>query len=234
LFLHESLFNSIQDYENNGRALPLPLAAFPTLFPKLVFIILVDDPDFRTYLLPEDYVGIDGHIHLYGEITAMDLIIASCTHSEPEDVLRQREWQKLWDRSTGEEALARTERPKYWRHCIQSMTLHEHARFSTTEEYPIDLLQDKESDTDPFFWSVDVPDMNDFNISPKLDIRHLRLDDVGCVETIQACVCLMQTNSILPLGVNCHPGADVICRSDIVMPLFRTVGTVSSIQTSES
>lgn len=144
LFLHVSFFRALQQYKNNNWDVSQPLDAFPNLFPKLVFIILVADPFYISESEMEDNIAIDYRVLLYGDLTPMDLIVESCTRG-PNPLPRwKRGWQAFLDEWDGkedpEEARKRT---TFYSHCVRSMTLFKHARFLTTTTHPLELLQEK-------------------------------------------------------------------------------------------
>jgi hypothetical protein len=220
LFLHESSFAALQDYENRRQILPLPLDAFPRIFPKLVFIILVGDPDLWGEDDYEKEMSVAYRIHVYGEITPMDLVVASSTRKRlPPRWSRPTVWQEFLDNWDGEE-MPEPEIWISWSHHIYSMTLHKNARFVTNDLHSLESLQHKESDTEPFEWAFILPNINSYKNTPKLDVSHLTKDTVGIQETLQGCVWLLQTNS---LSIDHALGAAVTCRAEMILPLLYTV-----------
>jgi hypothetical protein len=173
-------------------------------------------------------VVIDHHIHLYGAITPMELVVRSCTRSVNPQPRWKRGWKEFLDRYDGKgESEGARRRTTSYSDRVMSITLHKLARFLMDETYPLKFLQEKKSRTDPFEWCVgDLPDQNNYDDSPKLDIRHLCKDDVRWEESLQAIVWLLQTNSLMAGSIcDFYPGAAVDCRSELVLPLIQTVSS---------
>jgi hypothetical protein len=173
----------------------------------------------------EDEIEIVYHIHVYGEITPMDLVVASSTRTDNTGSPWEREAKfALWEMMERLHGNLDEYRGKTYAHHIRSLILHRHARFVTNNAYTLSFLQDKQSRLDPFEWTFDFPDPNSYEDSPVLDISHLRKDDVGCAETLQGCVWLLQTNTLMATE-DFYPGAAVKCRSEMVLPLMKTVSS---------
>jgi hypothetical protein len=167
-------------------------------------------------------VAIECDVHLYGEIAPIDLVAASFTHTNSSKVLRDRvaeaEWQRILE-CYDEDDLPEYYGPDRYAISVLSLTLHEHARLLTTDAHPVNFLSNKRDDADSFDWSFDLRDCNAEYMTPReLDIRHLRKDTIGLEETLQACVWLLQKDVCYQWEAN------VICYSDMVLPLYRTVG----------
>jgi hypothetical protein len=206
----------LQEYENEGKDHILPLDAFPRLFPKLVFIILVDDPEDMSDGDGEEFCNND-HIHLYGGISPMELVVASCT---------RRPWIPV-QRSDGKGSAEGTgEDPVAYSRSIHGITIYKDARFLTNDQYLIEFLQRKKTRTNPFDWSFSVIGPNDYENSPKLDVTRLSKDNDGWEETLQGCIWLSQTNIMMAVSTDEYfPGLAVACRSDMVLPLVQTVSS---------
>jgi hypothetical protein len=168
----------------------------------------------------------DQHVHLYGQITPMELVVRSRTRSANPPPAWKRGWKEFLDNYDGNDVSEEARRRiTCYADRVMAITLHQHARFLTTDRHLIGFLQDKKSRTAPFDWCVgDLPDQNNYHDSPKLDIGHLRKDDTGWEETLQGLIWLLQTNSLMA-GAICdfYPGAAVDCRSEMVLPLIQTV-----------
>lgn len=225
LVLHKSSFEALQRYETSKQDLVLPIDAFPRLFPRLVFIILVHDPFCYTDDKWRHDVAVDYNLHLYGQITPMELIVTTCTRTSNPIPRWMEGWQSDGDRwRRGEEPSEPKTFVTNYVHRVQSITLHQHARLLTSHKYPLKFLQDKQSKIHPFEWSHEAYDEHGFDISLKLDIRHLKTEDERWIATMQGCIWLLHTNSeMAELTVENRPGAEVNCRSEIVLPLVQTV-----------
>ncbi|KAJ9093846.1 hypothetical protein QFC21_006217 [Naganishia friedmannii] len=226
LFLHENSFDALQRYENSESGLPLPLDAFPRLFPQLIFIMLVADPFYISRSPLEDDVAINFRVHLYGEITPMDMVVRSCTRTANPPPRWKVPWQTVldhWDRKPESQA---DQLITWYYHRAQMIALHKHARYITNDIYPLEFLQHKKSRTDPFEWEFEAQDEHGYDISPKLDLRLLNKEDQAWDETLQGVIWLLQTNSLMAGVLDDHrPGAEVDCRSEMVMPLVQTYAT---------
>lgn len=223
LFLHEDSVSDVPHRNKSNADNFLPLEGFRDLFPKLVFIVLIDDPANVSTCGTE--VIVNYHVHLYGGITAMDLIIASCTRSpapismqlscSPWYHLQRHAFSEPWVPGDGEPS----DDERIWYFRIRGMTLHNQARFLEDDNHPIEVYKGKDNETIPFEWRFDEPVayINSYNNSSTMNFRHLNIQDAGWEETLQRCVWLMQING------NCSPGAAVSCRSEMVLPLIQTV-----------
>jgi hypothetical protein len=233
LFLHKDSFDDLQRYEIGNHDSWLPVDAFPRLFPQLVFIILAPDLEDIGGGDSELTVEADYDVHIYGEIVPMEMIKALQTRTTFEDARELHEplvWHNFLERHdevlepSQEEEVSDVEILNIYQHHTQTLTLHKDARFSTNEAYPLEFLQDSESPTEPSEWSFDMPEDNSFELSPEVDIRHLSKDDTGYQETLQGVVWLLHVDRCLRwLRRHRYPGADVRCRSEMVLPLLQTV-----------
>jgi hypothetical protein len=98
------------------------------------------------------------------------------------------------------------------------LSLHEHARFLLEDLRSVQLLENKENQTSPFEWPIREASVNSYHDSFCLEIRYLDRQVARWMETLQGCMWLIHAG-------NCwgNPGAEVICRSEMVMPLIQTV-----------
>jgi hypothetical protein len=215
MFIHRWSYWRLKHHYNTPQNDTLHCEGLSRIFPNLVFIVFIDPPRKVSDDEEEEEeceMKMNFQVHLYGEITPMELVIESCMRSQ-DSLPSGTEWEAFLDQWDG-----KPEGTASHYNLVRSITIHEGGRFLTNDKYPVESLQDKHSQTDPFQWTVERFNTNCWKETyPILDIRHLPKDDAGWVETLQGCMWLMQTND------RWRPGAAVRCRSDMVVPLLRTV-----------
>lgn len=225
MLLEQDLFDELEEYAKlPGES--LHLHSFDNLFPQLVFIMLTGIPDFY-----DDFWEADFRLHVYRSITPIDLVrntVSRPIRRPSEDSEDWDRWLRRYDAALGEldenpvegDAEENLTGTSYSREhhvdFLRGITLHKYARLTTGDAFPLSAMAEPLRHD----WTI----WTEFLIfAPRLDVRHLSLEDPTLNTTLQGCAWTMRQSASQGHALSV---AKVDCRLCMIRPLLETVRVV--------